>query len=310
MVDNGSKDESIEKIKEYCKGKIEVNSKIFKYSDKNKPIEIIEYAREETKDSLIKEREVSHFASNRRLLLIKNEKNYGFAEGNNIAMRYALKALNPDYILLLNNDTVVDKEFLTGLVKVAESDERTGIIGPKIYYYDYNGRSNVIWFAGGKISLWREMVYFHIGSNEEDQGQYNSIKEVDWISGSALMVKSIMIKKISLLNSKYFFGNEDVEYYIKTRRQNIKIIYVPTSKIWHKVGASRVKTGTKIRDLSTYFSFIKENFSGFMYAYHIFLFLITTLPKWAILYILKYSDKKTFYDFILNFKKFILREQK
>ncbi len=309
-MDNGSKDESIEKIKEYCKGKIEVNSKFFKYSDKNKPIEIIEYDREETKDSLIKEREVSHFASNRRLLLIKNEKNYGFAEGNNIGMRYALRNLNPKYVLLLNNDTVVDPEFLTELVKVGESDEKVGIVGPKIYYYDYNRRDDIIWCAGGKIYWWRELVYSHIGQNKQDTEQYNSPKEVNWISGAVLMTTSINLENLSLFNSKYFFGNEDVEFCIKTHRKGLGIIYTPTSKVWHKVGISRAETGIKTRNFGDYFSFLRQYFSLSIYIYHIILFITIILPKCALSYIIKYRDKETFHSFILNVKEIFFKSKK
>ena len=90
-----------------------------------------------------KEKGIADLPSNKKMIIIKNEKNYGFAEGNNIAMRYTLKALNPDYVLLLNNDTVVDREFLGELVKVAENNDKIGIVGPKTYYYDYNGKNNL-----------------------------------------------------------------------------------------------------------------------------------------------------------------------
>ncbi|MGB7533083.1 MAG: glycosyltransferase family 2 protein [Halobacteriota archaeon] len=301
VVDNGSEDDSIEKIKEYAEGKIKVESKFFEYSDKNKPIKFIEYTRERTEAEGSKEKEITELPSNRKLILIKNEKNYGFAEGNNIGMRYALKSLNPDYVLLLNNDTVVDKVFLSELIEIIESDEKIGIAGPKMYYYNYNGKDDVIWFAGGKINLWRDMVYFHIGLNEQDLGQYDTFKEVDWISGSALMLKSIVIKKLSLLNSKYFFGNEDVEYCLKLRRQGVKVVFVPTSKVWHKVGVSRAKTA-KIRDIQAYFNFIKENFPRFVYAYHILLLSLITLPMWGLIYIFKYRDKETFRKAILYIK--------
>jgi len=129
VVDNGSEDESIEKIKEYAEGNIEVESKFFEYSDRDKPIKIIEYKREEAEAGGGKEEDIADLPSNKRMIITKNEKNYGFAEGNNIGMRYALKALNPEYVLLLNNDTVVDKEFLGELVKVWESDEKIGIVG-------------------------------------------------------------------------------------------------------------------------------------------------------------------------------------
>ena len=81
--------------------------------------------------------------------IIENDKNYGFAEGSNIGMRYALRTFCPAYLLLLNNDTVVAPDFLDELVKVAESSDEIGIVGPKIYYYDFEGHKYVIWFAGG-----------------------------------------------------------------------------------------------------------------------------------------------------------------
>jgi len=81
VVDNGSEDNSIEKIKEYCEGKIKVESKFFEYSSENKPIRIIEYSREEAEAGGGREQEIADLPSNKKLILIKNEKNYGFAGG-------------------------------------------------------------------------------------------------------------------------------------------------------------------------------------------------------------------------------------
>ena len=82
--------------------------------------------------------------------IIRNDKNYGFAGGANIGMRYVLNNSAADYVLLLNNDTVVDPEFLTELVKVAEADPAIGITGGKIYYYDNPGQLQFVW---GRIGL-------------------------------------------------------------------------------------------------------------------------------------------------------------
>ena len=116
VIDNGSEDESIKKIREYCKGKIETKSDFFEYSEDNKPIKIFEFKEEELETKKTINNEFSSLSPNKRLILIKNHKNYGFAEGSNIGIRFALKSFNSDYILLLNNDTVVDKTFLTELV--------------------------------------------------------------------------------------------------------------------------------------------------------------------------------------------------
>ncbi len=243
VVDNGSVDESIEKIKEYCEGKIEVNSRFFEYSDKNKPIIIIEYPREEAESCGSNEKEIADLPSNRKLILIKNEKNYGFAEGNNIAMRYALTSFNPDYILLLNNDTVVDKGFLTELVKIADNDE-IGFTGPKTYYYNFNGRRDIINFAGGKLNMWKGKSH-HIGGTEIDIGQHDNVRKVDYIEGSCMLVRKEIFTKIGLLDPKYFAYWEETDWCMRGHRAGYKLVYAPKSKIWHKVSSS-VNSKTKI----------------------------------------------------------------
>ena len=82
------------------------------------------------------------------LEIIRNSKNLGFAEGNNFGMRRAL-AGGADYVLLLNNDTIVDRYFLDRLVAAAEGDQTIGFAGPKVYYLDHEAGGHVISFAGG-----------------------------------------------------------------------------------------------------------------------------------------------------------------
>ena len=237
VVDNNSENDSIEKIKEYAEGKIKVESKFFEYDPGNKPIEIIEYTREEAEDGGGDEKEIANLPSNRKIIIIKNEKNYGFADGNNIGMRYALKNLNPDYVLLLNNDTVVDKAFLGELVKVAESDEKIGIVGPKVYYYDCAGRTDVIYFAGAELVLWKggDKRY---GFNEIDQGKWDEIREVNVIEGTCTLIKNELFKEVGLLDEKFFGYREDTDFCMRATKEGFKLLYAPNARIWHKVAAS------------------------------------------------------------------------
>lgn len=237
LVDNGSENNSVDRIKEYCKGKIKVKSRFFEYSDKNKPIKIkiIEYTRDEVEN--INEGEIEDFEdlpSNRKLIVIKNDKNYGFSMGNNIAIRYSIKSLNPDYILLLNNDTVVDPKFLNELVKVAECDAKIGFTGPKIYYYT---NDNIINFAGGRISMWKGRTY-HIGVNEIDTGQHDEIKEVDYVEGSCMLIRGEILNKIGLLDPDYFAYWEEIDFCVRGFKAGYKSVYVPTAVIWHKISGS------------------------------------------------------------------------
>lgn len=201
--------------------------------------------------------------------ILRNDKNYGFAGGNNIGIQYALDHSSPDYILLLNNDTVAAADFLDEMVRAAETDPEAGILGPKIYYYDFNGRKDVIWTAGGKIRWWHTWVYDGIGHNDDDLPRYQRLATVDWISGAAMMVKRQVLDQISLLNTDYFFGSEDVEYSLKARAHGFKAVYVPTARIWHKVGRSRSKHGPSFADFPDYFRLLRRNFSPPVYVYHL-----------------------------------------
>ena len=298
VVDNGSEDESIEKIKEYAEGKIKVKSKFFEYDPEGKPIRYIEYDKKEADAGGGKEKEIENLPSNRKLTIIKNENNYGFAEGNNIAMRYAMKALNlnPDYVLLLNNDTVVDKRFLGELVKVAESDERVGIVGPKNCYYDYNGRKDVINFAGGKFNVWKGQSY-HIGINEIDKGQYDEIREVDYINGSCLLARREMIKNTGLLSLNYFTYWEENDWCMRGYRAGYKSVYVPKAKMWHKIAASSSGTTHVYYMAKNRFLFMRQHATKIQFL--LFLLYFFGFQFWFTsgIFVIYHRDVKRFISF-------------
>ncbi len=248
VVDNDSIDNSVEKIKEYCEGKIKVESKFFKYKNENKPIKVIEHDEKELNEKVHKFK---------GLILLKNHKNYGFAEGNNRAIQYALKNLKSDYVLLLNNDTVVDKKFLTQLVNIAKN-EKIGFVGPKTYYYDLNGSSNIIGFAGGELSRTKCQTK-PIGKDELDKGQYNQSKKVDYVEGSCLLVKKELIKEIGCFDSDYFTYWEEVDWCIRGAKANYLSFYSPNAKIWHKTRASDIGANSIYYMIKNRFLFIKKN---------------------------------------------------
>ena len=179
-------------------------------------------------------RRIKDYSEGKELTIIENEDNYGFAEGNNIGIRYALKYLKPKYILLLNNDTVVDKDFLKELISAGEKDNHIGILGPKIYYYD---KPEVIWSAGCKIS-WKFARGIQIGSGEVDKNQYDDPKKVEYVSGSAFLIKTDVINKIGLMDKNYFLYFEESDWTLRANQARYKSLYVPTAKIWHKVSRS------------------------------------------------------------------------
>lgn len=167
--------------------------------------------------------------------MIANDQNYGFPEGNNIGMRYAL-GKGTDYLLLLNNDVIVDCEFLSKLVKVAEDDASIGIVGSKIYYYH---RPNRIQAAGGKIRWWLGDIKVY--GEQEDVGQYDYIAERDFVYGTSFLIKKAVIDKISFMDPYFFFSVEEYDYCTRAKRAGFKVMYVSQSKVWHKAGASKAK---------------------------------------------------------------------
>ena len=234
--------------------------------------------------------------------LIQNQKNLGFAGGVNVGLRYGLGNIHPEYFLLLNNDTVVDPALVDELVGIAETDERIGIIGPKIYYFDRLGKNNVIWSAGGKIQPWRQWIYHHIGEDDDDLPKYQKVAGVDWITGAALMLKSRVIEELGLFDASYFFGNEDVDYCLKARKHGFKIVYAPAARVWHKVGASKY-----LADPSPYFRFIKQNFSKTVYVYHLLTLPLLFLNQ-VLIYSTRYRNRKTLGRLFYYFANFVLRK--
>jgi hypothetical protein len=217
---------------------------------------VLEYPRKEIESKTNSGKKIiANLPPNRKLIIIKNEENYGFTEGNNVGIRFALNALNPDYILLLNNDTVVDKEFLSELVKVAESDEKIGLVGPKIYYYDEPKKIN---FIGGLINYW--LGNWHIiGQNEIDYGQYENVVEVDWVNGCCFIIRNETLKCTGLLDSRFPMGYEDVDISLRALKCNFRIFATGKSKIWHKIGASRKKS-KKLKKLRHYIKYFYYTF--------------------------------------------------
>ena len=136
------------------------------------------------------------------ITIIKNETNFGFAEGNNIGIRRAMDA-GADYVLLLNNDTVVDPHFLEELVESVEQHSTIGFAGPKVYYQDYEGRSDVIYSAGMRFDL-NKGISTMIGMGEVDKRQYEETRDVDSLTGCCLLVSQRLINDVGLLDPAFF----------------------------------------------------------------------------------------------------------
>lgn len=310
VVDNNSEDDSINKINEYCEGNIEFESKFIEYSRDNKPIKIMEYTREEAEAGGCKEEEHENSASNKKLIVIKNEDNYGFARGNNIGILYALKTLNSEYILLLNNDTVVDHEFLTELIKGFKAENNVGICAPKIYLYDDPKKMG---YAGRFINYWTGNTYDRAArQGQVDHGQFEDVIEVDYASGCCMLISRDVLLSVGLLDESFFFGGgEDVDICTRAARKGFKILFAPKSKLWHKGSVLRLNK-TRSKRYSYYivrnrFILMEKHCNKLQFITSSLCFIVY-LPKFFVRY-LRYYDRgwDTLRSFISGFWDYLRR---
>lgn len=172
-------------------------------------------------------------AQHHDVVLIENGRNLGYMEGNNVGLRYVLER-DAEWALLLNNDIAVHPQMLSEMMTVALSDERVGVVGPKIYYYDEPTR---FWYAGGKISYFTGIIS-HRGIRETDRGQYDLVEDTDYVTGCAVLIKRKVLDTVGLLDPIYSpMYSEDADYSVRAKRAGFRVMYVPEAKVWHKVSA-------------------------------------------------------------------------
>lgn len=208
-------------------------------------------------DNASKDESVAFIKSQKlQLKLIENKENLGFAGGNNVGIRDALEH-GADYVLILNNDTVVDKNLIVELLKVATTDEEIGILAPKIYFahgfefykdrYNKKDLGKVFWYAGGETD-WKNVISHHRGVDEIDNGQYDTVEETSFASGCCLMITKEALNKVGFFDEKYFLYYEDSDLCERAKKAGFKIIYAPAAIIWHKNAGSAGGSGSKLQD--------------------------------------------------------------
>ncbi len=187
--------------------------------------------------------------------IMRVEKNIGFSGGHNMSLRYALEH-DIDYVVLLNNDTVVEKNFLKGLLKAAEEND-AGLVSPKIYFsngsefhkdrYKKEELGKVIWYAGGTMD-WNNIIGKHRGVDEVDRGQYQNIESICFATGCCMLIKKDVVEKVGILDERYFLYYEDADYSERVKNAGFSIYYTPESIIWHENAGSAGGSGSILQD--------------------------------------------------------------
>ncbi|MCD6112703.1 MAG: glycosyltransferase family 2 protein [Bacteroidales bacterium] len=223
------------------------------------------------------------------IIFIQNKKNYGFAVGNNIGIKKA----KGKYILLLNNDTVVDEKFLEPLVLKCESDKSIGAVSPKIRFH-YSPET--IQYAGLTPINSYTVRSKGIGFGEKDRGQYEEDRITAYAHGAAMLFPKEILKKVGMMSDIFFLYYEELDWGYRLRQAGYKIYYVHNSLIYHKESMSTGKLSPfKIYYLNrSRILYMRRNIHGIKFVIGLFFQLFFSIPKNALFYLLKGKYKLCF----------------
>ena len=198
---------------------------LFKSSYQNLEVIVVDNGSTDGTASLVRER----FP---RARLISTGKNLGFAGGNNIG----IAATDADIVILLNDDTTIEPDAIDAIVRFAGSDPDVGIVGCKILYPD----GKTIQHAGGAVlpnGLTR-----HYGYGELDNGQFDRVFDVAYVTGAAIAIKREVLDRLGLLDAGYFpIYFEEVEFCERARRLGYRVVYLPRAVVYHYESQVTVK---------------------------------------------------------------------
>jgi len=190
-----------------------------------------------------------------RIRTLYLEKNLGFAGGHNLAFDYLLNN-DFDFLLLLNNDAVVEKDAIIELVEASKRHSRVGITVPKIYFtknhefhkarYKPEELGRVIWYAGGKTD-WKNIVSFHIGVDEVDNGQFDEERATEFATGACMLISRKAVEEVGDFDEKFFLYYEDGDLNMRMKKHGYSILYAPKAVAWHN-NAGSSGSGSELQD--------------------------------------------------------------
>ena len=179
-------------------------------------------------------------------VLLPNKENLGFAGGNNVGAKYAVQS-GADFVLILNNDTIVNEDLLVHLIEAAESNKKAVILSPKIYFakgfefhkdwYKENELGKVIWYVGG-IMDWENVIGSNYGVDDVDIGQYQNVAQIDFATGACMFIRREVFEEVGYFDEKYFLYLEDADFSIRAKKVEWEVVFVPSASLWHKVSQS------------------------------------------------------------------------
>lgn len=179
--------------------------------------------------------------------VLRIEPNEGLAPGFNAGIARAME-MDCRYVLLLNDDVVIARDFLEQAVAVAIVEPRAASVTGPVFYWDEPER---LWYAGAEILWWLGKTY-HIGRRVIWGPAFRSPRKLGYASGAAALYNVAALRAVGGWDERYFLVFEDSDWCVRARRAGWYHRYVPGPKAWHKVSAS---VGGEKAPLYLYFLF-------------------------------------------------------
>ena len=168
-----------------------------------------------------------------QIQIIELAENLFFGGGNNAGLAWAAEN-NFAYVIFLNNDTLVEADFLEPLVKAFADNPHVGMAGPLICYA---ADRELIWYAGGQVNLWTGVVAHRLIRREAVAAGVATLP-TEYVTGCCLMMPTDLAMTLGGFDLAFTMYGEDVDLSLRCRALNRKLAFVPTSRIYHKVSAS------------------------------------------------------------------------
>ncbi len=190
------------------------------------PLQLIVVDNASTDDSVMRIRAVYP-----DIKILQSENNLGYAGGMNLGIRYAVK-FSPEYLLIVNSDTIADSGYVSKLVNALSQRTRAAAASGTIYYYPDTTK---IWYAGGELKYWRASGFTNRSYPHVNNTGSQDIQDVTFISGCAFLLRVSAIHAIGLFDERFFMYLEDTEMCSRLAYNNFEMIYVPEAILFHKV---------------------------------------------------------------------------
>ena len=228
--------------------------------------------------------------------LISSEINLGFSGGNNLGIEYALEC-DYEFILLLNNDTIVDQHMIRELLKHSNFNS----VSAPIMYYEGSER---IWYGGGGINKFtgNSKHYTEISNGKSNM---DGLMKCSFATGCCMLIHRDIFSLVGKWDESFFMYYEDTDFSIRLNINNVNINFVPTAKLWHKISQS---TGGETSPFNIYYmtrnrlNIVKKHKSYFYFTAYFFS-LVTRYIRMLEHRLLKKDGWKSFKKAIVDHRK-------